>query len=238
LDLGGGIGTTDIPSFADPDFPVPDYGRPIDFRTFGISDWDSVEHGAKFENTFPVLETCRVENSRIEPDGRCQFTMAPTDNVRIDFWINTERGYTVERAEMRTFDRATNERSGVMVLADTTWAERAGVWVPVEIRLERNFNGTETYVAKLDWEDVNRDLTDGLFEPSGLGLDPEGIIVDGRLGDKPVVVGKIKDDGRPPAPIPPVVRAGRRWVWILIGIPVPVALVFLFLILSRRRRPS
>jgi hypothetical protein len=241
LDLGGGLGTTNILSIAAPGFRPPRYGNPIDVRTFGLADWGSFDAGATFEKTSDVLDRCKVVDSREEPDGRCVVTILPLDNAKIELWINTDRGYTVERSEMRTMDEQTREWSKVLMFADIGWSERDGVWVPESINLERLFNGRETYYAKLEWESVNVEPDAKLFEPQGLGLDPAAIIVDDRLGDKPVVIGPVYDGGRPPA-APARLRvngqSGPKLLWLAVGNAVALFLVGACYFWRRRRQRS
>src|SRR5205085_11842087 len=130
----------------------------------------------------------KVVSAREDPDGRCVITSLPLDDAKVDFWVSCERGYTVEHFEMRQWlDEVTKEWSKVMLFGDVTWAEHDGVWIPTSIDMERNFNGREAYHATLEWESGNEDPPAKLFEPDGLGSDPEGIIVDRLMGDTAVV---------------------------------------------------
>ncbi len=129
---------------------------------------------------------------------------------------------------MRILDKITKEWGDIIAFSDLTWTERDGVWIPTSINLELHFNGREAYYAALDWESVNQTPAESLFRPDGLGLDPDSIIVDQRLGDKPVVIGKIKDNGRPPAPperIEPSRSTTDRVYWILVGNAVALGLL-------------
>ena len=241
LDLGGGIGTTDILSVATPDFSPPSYGRPIDVRTFGLVDWGAFDQGATFEKTSETFDKCNVVSAREEPDGMCMLTIMAigNDSVKFQLWVNSDRGYTVERSEMRALDEATKEWGKIMLFEDVTWAEREGVWVPTSINMERYFNGREAFYATLEWESVNQEPAAKLFEPDGLGLDPESIIVDDRLGDKPVFVGLIKDGGHPPKPPPPLAtkeQTGGRLSWLVAGNLVALALVGGYFLWRRWRR--
>ena len=241
LDLGGGVGTTDILSVAAPDFSPPPYGRPIDVRTFGLAGFASVDQGQTFEEMINYIDSkLNIVSAREEPDGRCVVTTLPLDDAKMDFWVSCERGYTVEHFEMRQLsDEATKEWSKVLLFGDVTWAEREGVWIPTSIDMERNFNGREAYSVTLEWESVNQEPAAKLFEPDGLGLDPEEIIVDRRLGDKPVVIGQIKDGGHPPKPPPPLAAKEQtrgRLSWLLAGNLVALALVGGYFLWRRWRR--
>ena len=244
LDLMGGIGTVDIQSVAAilsvaaPDFSPPLHGRPIDVRTFGLMGWAWIDKGGTFEEASDGFDKCNVVSAREEADGRCVLTILPINDVKIELWINSERGYTAERSETRVLDGATKEWGNVMSFVDVTWTERDGVCVPTSINMERNFNGREAYFATLEWESVNQEPMAKLFEPDGLGLNPESIIVDDRLGDKPVVIGLIKDGGHAPTPPPPLgakQQTGTRLIWLLAGNAVAVGLVGAYCLWRWRR---
>ena len=240
LDLGGGLNTTDILSVAAPDFRPPPYGVPIAVRIFGLADSSSIDGGATFEKALETREKWKVASTREEPDGRCVVTFLPLENVQVELWINSDRGYTVERSEMRTLDEAAGKWSEIRSFGDVTWEQRNDVWVPTSIYLERHFNGRETYYSSLEWESVNQEPSAKLFEPDGLGVDPESVIVDVRLGVKPVVIGRIKDGGRPPTlrlpPPPSVAPKTSRLFWLLAGNVVALAVVGVAYLWRRNRR--
>jgi hypothetical protein len=71
------------------------------------------------------------------------------------------------------------------------WKQVGEVWVPTSLSLERNFNGPEVYHLDFEWRLVNEPPPGRLFEAQGLDVDPESVLVDRRLGDKAVVIGKI-----------------------------------------------
>lgn len=164
LDLGAGINTTDILSVAGPEFRPPNYGRPIDVRTFGLADWEAVD-GASFDDTLAHLRKWKVVDVLSEAQGRCVVTFLPVDNVQVRTWINWESGYTVDRFEMRQRDAASGRWTDILLFGDVSWEQRNQAWVPTSIYLERNFSGRETYMASLDWERSTR-----LTGPAARGL--------------------------------------------------------------------
>lgn len=238
LDLGSGIGTQNILSVEAPDFRPPNYGLPFDVRTFGLSDWGSIEHGATFEDVSDAIDKCKVVGTREEPDGRCVITAVPHPQAQVELWINCEQGYSIERSEMRVLDKVTKKWGKIMSFMDVTWAEHGDVWVPTSVHLERYFNGPEMYDATLEWESVNQEPAAGLFEPDGLGLDPEGIIVDRRLGDKPVLIGKISGEPHPlRSGVELEKQTGMRYQWLFIGNAVAAgAIVLLYLWRAKLRK--
>jgi hypothetical protein len=240
LDLGGGLKTTEILTVAAPDFQPPPYGLPFDVRSFGLVDWSSIEHPEPFEKVFEAFEKFNVLSCRPDADGRCVLTIRPHESVKIELWINIKQGYTVERSELRILDKAANDWGEVTAFADVEWTEHDGVWIPISISLERHFNGREAYYAKLDWKSVNETPSDELFLPESLDVNPESIIVDGRLGGRPIVVGKVKDNGRPPVrPAeegPPESIRGRAY-WIVAGNIAALIGVGVFLLWRHLRSP-
>lgn len=228
-----GVGPRDILRIAEPDFEPPSYGKPFDVRTFGLMEWGAIERGTTFQDALKSLDRVEVLGSREGPGGACIVTLLPHKEVKLDIWINSDRGYTIEHTETRYYDKETNAWGDVNSFGDITWEEHGDVWVPTSISLEKSTNGRETkYYATLDWEYVNEEPPATLFEPDGLGLDPDGILMDTRLGDSPIAVGRIKDGGRPPS-IPdelrvPAKRSRSFVLWLIVGNAVAIVLIATF----------
>lgn len=239
LDLGNGLKSSEILAITAPDFQPPPYGLPFDVRSFGLVDWSSIETPAPFEKVFEAFETSNILGCRSDAEGKCVLTMRPHESVKIELWVDCKQGYTVERSEMRLLDGAPDAWGDVVAFADVEWTDHDGVWVPISINLERHFNGREAYYAKLEWESVNKTLSDDLFQPSSLDVDPDSIIVDDRLGGKPVVVGKVRDNGQPPAPREgvgaPKSTRGRVF-WIVAGNVAVLVILGGFLLFKRLRK--
>jgi hypothetical protein len=139
-------------------------------------------------------------------------TVAP--DVEQTWRIDTAHGDVVTYSQLDVFERAKDLWHEAIEKTEVAWEERNGVWVPTALLVERNFNGVETYEIELDWESVNKELSDDEFEPEALHVETGSLLVDTRLGDRPIVVGEIERDEEPSAasvPEPGTLRGS----WIL-----------------------
>lgn len=219
-DWTNGIHSSDSLYVVKPDYQPPAYGKPVDVRTFGLVDWGSFDGGASFPHTIAAFNRTRITKTREVSDGQYVLTAVLNDNIEISTWVDSGRGYTIPRMELRMRDVKTKEWGDVVMLTEVRWAERNEVWIPIAIHLERNFNGREFYYANLTWEQVNSPPADILFEPEGMGLDADGNIFDHRQGKTSVFIRRI--GGVLPVLAPVNLLAGndhilRRILWLVAG---------------------
>jgi hypothetical protein len=207
-----------------------------------MMDWSSVEGSVSLERGLSLLSEGRDKVAFRAEDGRSvlSWRLGPDASpLKAALWIDHARGFTPTRLEVRAQNPGTETWSEILSLTEAEWSKVDDVWVPVKLFLQREFNHKETYSLDIKWDSVNSTIPDALFTPEGLDVDPNSLILDRRLGGKPVVVGKVNDPefrlGRPTIP-----KAPDNWptsVLVLLGAhAIVIVAVATYLWLRRAKR--
>lgn len=239
VDHLGGLGSGDMLMVAAPGFkPIPN-GAPIDVRTFGLADFASFDRDSQFVELIESISKSNIVSGRKDPEGRCVLSVEFPGGARVEYYVNCERGYAVERFEMRVKAPTDTGWSDIKLFGDLKWQEYDTIWLPIEVYMEKTFSGLTACQFSMDWESVNQDLLDSEFDESAFKLHDGRLILDTRLGGPAVVIGRTGND-EPPRRYPHVQdlepkKRASKFVWIILG-NITALVVIVLVYYGRRRR--
>lgn len=183
--------------------------KPFDVRTLGWAIPSAIDKGTSLDEMCRVLKGYPVQASIHEDDeGIVRLvwsTTEPGPTYRQTLWINISEGYAPIRHEMGW---VSDDRAAIPLDATclATWQLHSDVYVPVSFTSEA---AGRKYEMAIEWESVNQPVDERLFTKEHLGLDPNTVVIDYRLGE-PVMVGTLERAFDTPTP--------RRWVWLWMGL--------------------
>jgi hypothetical protein len=124
--------------------------------------------------------------------------------------LDPDKGFAGIRVEVHSVSK---EGRRLESTSEATFAEKAGVWVPVAVKIDEfATNGQCSVQMALDWESVNGPPDPKLFTPEGLRLGGATRIVDSRLG-RPIVVGNLAESRGPV--LPPARSISGGWIAVV-----------------------
>lgn len=184
------------------DFPWPsnvaiDHSL-TDPRSFGLIDyWDFEGNPAVTGGQKPefYIHNCDIDvvtdnilrkwPTKVETDG--EFSVLHSSHGR-EIRINTSQGYTAVK---------NTENRGELLNSEIQWEEKNGVWVPVEIMLERlNWPDDDGYSRRtytVEWSHVNEPVPDWYFDFRNFPDVRSGASIMDNRGDTPTQIGTWKD---------------------------------------------
>jgi hypothetical protein len=163
--------------------------RPLDVRSLGLA------FASRLEITFAEARTIIGQPPLEVTKETKQVTRLTIEYeeglVRYVVWFDEGKGFAPIRMERRT-RKPNGARWETQCVAETTWIEKGGVWVPKAYRIEDKVfaDRTISYELAFDWEAVNEPLPTKLFTPEGFGL-PKGSLIFNNELNKPFIEGAI-----------------------------------------------
>ncbi|WP_139228530.1 hypothetical protein [Planctomicrobium piriforme] len=165
------------------DFTPPDNGSVIDWRTFGLMGWDTIDRSVTLERALKRLEEIKVTAIVHEADGKRRLTLAPNAHVKAELLVDTQRGFTVEQYDLWERRNEGDDWGNVTVSGHLKWAQRNDVWLPEVVQFENFGRDSRSCFVTFTWTHVNEPIPDRLFEASSFNVVPGALVMDARKGD-------------------------------------------------------
>ena len=142
---------------------------------------------------WPVfLKKWEVVEVAEEGNGVCRIRWnAMNNSLDLTVWFNRETGYAPIRREARYKWYGATPRP--QEIAETTWTQISGVWVPKSAMLERTLHTSHTKIdLAFQWESVNQPVLQTVFLPASLLPHGAGALIVSTEAGGPVVLGRVR----------------------------------------------
>jgi formylglycine-generating enzyme required for sulfatase activity len=204
-DIGKYIGTPEESFEWFPDGPATIYARgstdkpmgqigPFDVRLLGMGSTGDFFGYTRYETMVPVfLDKWEVIDAAEAGKGIYRIhSKGIKGSLDVIRWINQEAGYSPIRSEERYVWKGATPRP--QELAEMTWTQVAGVWVPKSLSLAQTFSPTRNSQLDLvfEWELVNQAVPEANFRVESLLPPGQPAQIVSTESGRPQVLGRVR----------------------------------------------
>jgi hypothetical protein len=168
----------------------------FDVRSLGLMAWNQLtdKKGSKVAATIAKVKKVAGAVTIDTSDPKyVQLVLlaglATGGSQELRYWLRPDQAFAPVKLKLRTRRiNSPDEDWQLIERAETSWEQIAGVWVPVELEMSWNREGTEEKLAgKIRWLSVNKEIDDKRFDWEDFGAPDTIPVVDTTTGQAVVI---------------------------------------------------
>jgi hypothetical protein len=203
----------------------------FDVKCLGLYSYHEFSQGLDLKDVVAAYRSAPKVTKSVDSEHNWEFTLLHSDSK----WsVTLDPARSMSPISARLEEKTPAGEYVATQTVSCKWKEQAGVWLPTSYTMERTDKTGQVvlaYVFDLEWEYVNEDVDDSLFDYASLDA-PESVgIIDFSLG-APIVIRDAK-------PLMAIAQANRSKNWrfglLLLGVATVVGVLCYALIRFRPR---